>query len=242
MMILPAWLAASAALAQPTPQAVHFAPRGESGISLEGVLQLPAREDERLVPALVMCHPDPRMSGTMDDRVVAAVTEAVVHEGLAVLRFNFRGVQGSTGAFDNDKGEVNDVLGALDYLARQPGIDTEHLFLGGYSFGSVMALKALAKDERVRAYVGVSLPYGGKPHEREELAEIGKITRPAFVVIGSDDQFGRADAIRELLAEKQAAAQVQVIEGADHFYLDPPEALATAAEAVARFLKTQSAG
>jgi alpha/beta superfamily hydrolase len=224
----------------PAPEAVRFSPRGEPDILLEGLLHRPARAGDIPVAGVVVCHPDPRMGGTMDNVVVTAITRAAVAGGLAVLRFNFRGVGASQGEFDGKEGEVHDVLGAFDCLSAHPGIDPERLLLAGYSFGSVMALRAFAQEARAKAYAGVSLPYSGLPHERAELAEVGKLSRPTLFLIGGEDQYGDADAIRAMLREKEILGRVQVIEGADHFHLQPDEALDAMAKAVGEYLQAEA--
>ncbi len=214
---------------------VRFHPRGEEDVLLEGVLHLPT-DAKPPFPAVIVCHPDPRMGGTMDDVVVHACSRALIGRGTAVLRFNFRGVEGSTGEFDDGVGGVRDVLGALDYLRGRDGIDRDRIFLGGYSFGAAMALKALPEAGDVRGYAAVALPFTGEPAQREEFAFIEQTEAPLFVVIGEMDQYGSGEAIRRFLEDKQAEAKVMMIPQADHFFLTPPGALNRAANALAEFV------
>jgi len=214
----------------PGTRQVRFAARGEPGVVLEGVLHVPGREAR--VPGVVMCHPDPRMGGSADDAVVMAVWRVAVERGMAVLRFNFRGVGESTGEYDG-KAEVNDVLGALDFLREQPEIDPEQTHVAGYSFGAAMALLAALQDDESLAYAGVSLPYSGLAHEREFLGAASELRKRAFIVIGDEDQYGDADAIRQLLPEE--TTQVTVLPGVAHFYR-ATGAVGKMADAVVGFL------
>ena len=76
--------------------------------------------------------------------------------GCAVLRFNFRGVGLSAGAFDEGEGEKDDFTAALDYMAaRFPGL---RLWAAGFSFGAWVALRSGAADDRVSALIGVAPP------------------------------------------------------------------------------------
>ncbi|MGQ9731930.1 MAG: alpha/beta hydrolase [Candidatus Zipacnadales bacterium] len=224
----------------PTFEAVHFHPRGDEAILLQGVLHRPVSKSDTPLPALVMCHPDPTMGGTMNDAVVVSVVSEALNRGFVVLRFDFRGVAASSVGHELVKGTVEDVLGALDFLAAQPGVEPNRLYLAGYSFGAVMALKTLQIEDRVQACVTVALPYSGKPHEREELREITRRDRPIFIVIGNHDEYGNPQAIREFFAEKQIEAYVHVITEADHFFRDPPTALMQVATSVAEFLEKQA--
>lgn len=226
--------------AESQAQAVQFRPRGEPDIILQGVLHVPG-EAEGPIAGMVICHPDPRMLGTMDDTVVMACVRALVGRGIAVLRFNFRGVGGSTGSFDGGVGEINDVLGALDCLRQQKVADRDRLFLGGYSFGSVMALKALPGSGDVLAYAAVALPFVGAPEQQEEFDFVRDVRVPLFVVIGETDEYGSAEAIRTLFAERQVKGEVVVIPEADHFFATPPDALERAAGALADFIDRRAA-
>jgi alpha/beta superfamily hydrolase len=103
----------------------------------------------------VLCHPHPQHGGTMDNKVVMTLARAFVQLGYESVRFNFRGVGASAGAWDHGHGEVDDalaVIGALR-LANLP------LVLGGFSFGGHVATQAaarLAGNERAERLVLVA--------------------------------------------------------------------------------------
>src|SRR6478735_6650392 len=54
--------------------------------------------------AIVFCHPHPLGGGTMDNKVVFRASRGLQEAGLAVLRFNFRGVRRSAGKHDGKGG------------------------------------------------------------------------------------------------------------------------------------------
>src|SRR5579863_1444899 len=82
---------------------------------LEGLLWAPANATPPM--AAVVCHPHPLYGGTMHNKVVYHAAKTLHRYGLAVLRFNFRGVGLSEGTYDEGRGETADVGAALDYLA-----------------------------------------------------------------------------------------------------------------------------
>ena len=129
--------------------------------------------------AVAFAHPHPEHGGTMHTKVVFRASKALAGIGCLVLRFNFRGVGGSAGVFDEDDGEAADFRAALDYLAaRTPGTP---LWAAGMSFGSWIAMETGAVDDRVRLLLGIATPAArydypstrasGKPRDQERKAE-----------------------------------------------------------------------
>ena len=82
----------------------------------------------------------------MDNKVVQTLARAFVQLGYTALRFNFRGIGASQGAWDEGRGEIDDALAvvaaqtAAQRAARnQPG---QPLVLAGFSFGGYVASQA----------------------------------------------------------------------------------------------------
>ena len=83
----------------------------------------------------------------MHTKAVFQASKGLVRIGCVVLRFNFRGVGSSHGAFNGGRGEMDDYQAALDFMAaRYPGAP---LWAAGFSFGSWIALETGAADPRV---------------------------------------------------------------------------------------------
>ncbi len=88
----------------------------------------------------MVAHPLPIMGGTMDNKIVTTLTRAFVELGYATLRFNFRGVGGSAGHYDEGNGETLDAIAAADYLRGEfPGLP---LITAGFSFGGYVQARA----------------------------------------------------------------------------------------------------
>ena len=91
----------------------------------------------------VLCHPHPQHGGTMDNKVVQTLARAFVQLGYRAVRFNFRGVGGSAGAWDEGRGEIDDALAVIAaQRAAAPGLP---LALAGFSFGGYVAAQAAAR-------------------------------------------------------------------------------------------------
>ncbi|HLA82429.1 MAG TPA: hypothetical protein VJP78_12555, partial [Thermoleophilia bacterium] len=80
---------------------------------LEGVLEWPGEGPIR--GGVVVAHPHPLHGGTMSQPVVYRCAQASRDRGFATLRFNFRGVGGSEGAYSG-RDEYRDVEAASAYL------------------------------------------------------------------------------------------------------------------------------
>ena len=108
---------------------------------LQGVIEDPR---DALAPAprafAVLCHPHPLHGGTMDNKVVTTLARSLHELAMPTIRFNFRGVGESAGAFDEGRGETDDALAAVA-IGRQRWPDAA-LWLGGFSFGGLVALRA----------------------------------------------------------------------------------------------------
>ncbi|MCC7098749.1 MAG: alpha/beta fold hydrolase [Rubrivivax sp.] len=89
----------------------------------------------------VLCHPHPLHGGALQNKVVQTLARAFVQLGWRAVRFNFRGVGGSQGAWDEGRGEVDDAL-AVIAAHREAALP---LAIGGFSFGGYVATQAQAR-------------------------------------------------------------------------------------------------
>ena len=155
----------------------------------------------------VLCHPHPQHGGTMDNKVVQTLARAFLQLGYRVVRFNFRGVGASAGAWDEGRGEVDDAL-AVIAAHRDPALP---LALGGFSFGGFVAATAatrLAESERAERLVLV-----GPATSRFQVPAV-----PADTVV----IHGEADDVVPLTATldwaRPQALPVIVFPGVGHFF------------------------
>jgi len=174
---------------------------------LEGIYR-PAESPPR---AAVVCHPHPQHGGTMHNKVVFRAGKAFERLGFAVLRFNYRGVGRSEGAFADGIGEADDVRAALEWLAAErPGLP---LVVAGFSFGSAVGLPVGAEDARVGHLVGIGVPTGSFPFDR-----LASAPQPKLFVQGGRDEHGPIEELRSGLERVAEPRDLVVVEGADHFF------------------------
>jgi len=175
-------------------------------VALESRLSVPAG-----APAgIVICHPHPLYGGDMDNPVVVRVQQVCAELGLATLRFNFRGVGGSSGTHGGGLAEQEDARGALDALAQATG--TRPLAIAGYSFGAWVAALVGRRDARVTALALIAPPlamydFGGVEGKRV----------PTLAVAGTADPYCPAGDFQRFTT-RFAWVTPAVIEGADHFF------------------------
>jgi alpha/beta superfamily hydrolase len=180
---------------------------------LEGLLWEPANVTSPM--AAVVCHPHPLFGGTMHNKVVYHVAKTLHRYGLAVLRFNFRGVGLSDGVYDHGRGETADVRAALDYLSAEfPGTP---LLVAGFSFGAAAGLRAGCEDSRVSELIGMGFPVNDL-----EAGYLRTCAKPKLLIQGAEDRYGSEENWKELVAgfspETATNTRLVFIPGADHFF------------------------
>jgi alpha/beta superfamily hydrolase len=114
-------------------------------------------EGKRLPVVAVVCHPLPTEGGTMYNKVVTMAARALRECGVDTVRFNFRGVGASEGAFDDGDGEGEDLRAVAAWVrAQRPDAA---LWLAGFSFGAYVSLR-LAAELQPAVLVSIAPPVG----------------------------------------------------------------------------------
>lgn len=175
---------------------------------LEGCLDLP--DAPGTFPGVVLCHPHPLYGGNMKNNVIVAVSRALVKEGIACLRFNFRGVGRSQGSFADGIGEQDDALAALSFISARKEIDASRVGIAGYSFGGMVALSIGDRSDIVRAIAVVSpvIPAGA----------LRECTKPKLIICGTEDDMTPLQEVLDGVARMSEPKVMEVVEGADHFW------------------------
>lgn len=174
--------------------------------AIESAVDAPA-EGVEVRGVAVVCHPHPQHGGTMDNKVVQTLARALVQLGWRSVRFNFRGVGGSAGAWAEGVGEVDDALAVIG-AARAAG---EPLVLAGFSFGAWVAAEAASRlDERDRPQRMVLV---GPSTERQTMASV---PADSLVIHGETDDVVPLAAT--LAWARPQALPVLVFPGVGHFF------------------------
>ena len=184
----------------------------------EGGLEALWSDPGRGLPAAVISHPHPAHGGSMHSKVVHTVYRVLEEAGHPTLRFNFRGVGRSDGAYSGWDGEVGDVAAAAAFARERTGIQT--LWLAGFSFGSWVSAKFALTDDHIERFLGLGMPVTTNIDGRT-FDFLDRAPAPMLIVQGSRDRYGSSDGVLALAERLRAAGgqvDVRVVEGADHFF------------------------
>jgi fermentation-respiration switch protein FrsA (DUF1100 family) len=176
-----------------------FTSAAKDKVTLAGTFTLP--EGPGPFPAVVLLSgsgAQDRDETLMGHRPFLVLADHLTRAGIAVLRFDDRGVGGSKGSLEKatQADLAGDARGALDWLLQQPEVDKAKLGLIGHSEGAMIAARAAAADKRVGAIVMLAGPgVSGREILVQQLAALA-----------------RAGSIPEAEIEAQVTLQKQLIE------------------------------
>jgi len=178
---------------------------------LEGILAIP--EGAGSFPAVIVCHPHPLYGGSMDNNVVNSISETLTQTSLVSFKFNFRGVGGSQGEFDQGIGEQEDVEAAISFISTVKGVDSERIGLAGYSAGAGFAFSVGFNDDRIRALAAVSPPLS-----MFDFDFLKSCPKPKLLISGSRDDLISINQFLEFCQNLPEPKECESIEWADHFW------------------------
>jgi alpha/beta superfamily hydrolase len=183
--------------------------RGEQRLSIagpSGALELALNVPEQSARGIALvAHPHPLQGGTMDNKVVQTLAKTFAGLGYVSVRFNFRGVAGSAGVFDDGAGETDDALAALAHARTAYG--ELPVVLAGFSFGTFIQTRVMARVPPERMVLIAPA-----------IARFGTVAVPAdTIVIHGEDEAVVAHADGLAWARPQQLPVV-VFPGCGHFF------------------------
>jgi alpha/beta superfamily hydrolase len=127
-----------------------------------------------------------------------------------VLRFNYRGVNLSEGAYADGEGELEDARAALAFLRnRYPALPYT---LAGFSFGSRIALRLGREEPEVRRIIAA-----GFPTIYKDVTYLDAPV-PRIFIQSTHDEFGSVPMIQAVVASLAEPKRLILIEAQDHFF------------------------
>jgi uncharacterized protein len=136
-------------------------PGGSSGVELAGTLTLPQGTGSFPAVLLIQGSGPGNRDEVVDGRgLFPAIADALVRQGVAVLRFDKRGIGKSTGNFDTATtlDFAGDAEAGLVFLRSRKDIRRNSIGLLGHSEGGLIAPMVAAKDKSVTFMVLMAAP------------------------------------------------------------------------------------
>ena len=159
------------------------------------------------------------------------------HAGIVMMFPSLRGGNDNPGKREAFYGEIDDILAAADYLAQQPWVDPNRIYLGGHSTGGSLVLMTAEASSRFRAVfsfgpVGQLSLYGKlMPVNFNNMEAMDAILRmpaywlpsvksPLFIIEGTTGNIGELESMRKL--SKNPNINFLAVKGASHFDILAP--------------------
>lgn len=128
----------------------------KANVTLSGTLTLPQKEGKFPVVVLITgSGPQNRDEEIAGHRPFLVLSDYLTRNGIAVLRYDDRGIAESTGNFSNGTTQdfEQDVDAAVRYLLTRKEIDKKKIGLIGHSEGGIIAPAVAAKSKDIRYIV-----------------------------------------------------------------------------------------
>ena len=159
----------------------------------------------------VICHPLSTEGGSMHNKVVTMAARALRECGANTVRFNFRSVGHSEGAFDEGVGEADDLRAVVAWVHDKfPG---KTLWLGGFSFGAFVSYK-LAAELKPGLLLSIAPPVG----RSWDFEDIAHPNCPWLVIQGADDEIVDAEAVKAWVGTLRPPPELVVMPDTSHFF------------------------
>ncbi len=193
------------------PEVIFNGPDGR----LEGRYQ---HDRSANAPTALILHPDPLRGGNMNNRVVYSLYHAFARQGFSILRFNFRGVGRSQGAFDRGEGELSDAASALDWL-QSLNENAGTCWIAGYSFGAWISMQLLMRRPEIKGFISVA-----PPASAYDFTFLAPCPSSGLVIHGERDEsvpLASVDKlVQKLRHQRDIVIDYRTIPGADHAFRD----------------------
>ena len=172
-------------------------------------------------PVALVLHPHSQHGGTMNNKVTYNIFQTFAQNHFSVLRFNFRGVGKSEGAFDHGVGELTDAATALDWLQIQ-NPNSNSFWIAGFSFVAWVALQLLMRRPEIHGFVAVS-----PPTNKYDFSFLSPCPAPGLILQGDQDSVVNEQSVaafaERLSKQRNTDVRYTMVEGADHFFRDKLE-------------------
>jgi len=206
------------------------------GCRISGVLHFP---DQKNPPCVIASH---GLLSSKNSEKYIALGEQISREGMAMLRFDFRGIGESEGGEEDNtiSKKIADLSAAIDFIRSFPGMGNRIGLLGS-SLGGFLSLMKASMDKKIGAVVIWATPLhmddlGSKKQEEdyplppeaffEDLPKhrllplLPKVSN-CLVIHGEKDELVPMEQALGIFDSLSPPKEIHVIGGADHRLTDP---------------------
>lgn len=162
----------------------------KAGIKLAGTLTMP--KEGGPFPAVVLVTgsgPQDRDETLLGHKPFLVLADHLTRKGIAVLRFDDRGVGKSKGDFNKATSAdfATDAFAAMEYLANRKEIDSKRIGLAGHSEGGLIAPMVAAEHPDKTAFIVMLAGTGAKgdaiiERQTQEIGKASGVTREGLEV------------------------------------------------------------
>lgn len=167
-------------------------------------------------PLALLLHPSPEHGGTMNNKIVYMMFQAMKHRGFSVLRFNSRGVGNSQGVFDRGEGELSDAASALDWM-QDLNPNAPYVWIGGFSFGAWIGMQLLMRRPEIEGFISVA-----PPANLYDFSFLAPCPSSGLIIQGEKDDVVTLDPVSKLVEKLHAQKGIEIdhrmVAGANHFF------------------------
>ncbi len=130
---------------------------------------------------VIICHPHPLYSGTMNNKVVTTLYKTFDALGFPTVRFNFRGVGKSEGQYGEMVGETEDLKAVLAWVKE--ALPDYTVWLAGFSFGGYITANVTNQDHSIAQLVTIAPAVN-----HADFYKLTDIECPWLIIQGEEDE------------------------------------------------------
>jgi alpha/beta superfamily hydrolase len=178
---------------------------------------------DKNAPIAIILHPHPQFGGTMNNKIVYDLFYMFKARGFTTLRFNFRGIGRSQGAFDHGAGELSDAAAALDWIQTLHP-DSKNCWVAGYSFGSWIGMQLLMRRPEIEGFMSIA----PQPNTYD-FSFLAPCPSSGLIIHGDEDRVAPEKDVQVLVDKLRTQKGILITHhtmlGANHFFTGKEDAV-----------------
>lgn len=175
---------------------------------LDGLMDF--TEDESSQYITICCHPHPQHQGTMTNKVIHTAARTLAGLGVTSIRFNFRGVGESEGAYAEGIGEQEDLLAVVSWVELI--YPEREIVLIGFSFGAYITAMQ-AKNINPCILISIAPPVG-----RIEFKGFERPDCPWLIIQGEQDELVDSNSVLNWSLIFEPKVAIVMMADTSHFF------------------------